>query len=195
LALRWARAGYQVRLGSRRAERGHTAAASLGDQVCGGDYRFALDAADFAVLCVPYAAHRATLTAIKRLMCGRLLIDITVPLVAPKVRQVRLPAGQAAALEAQEILADNARVVAALHHISHTHLGDPDEAIVGDVLVCGAKADRHEALPLIAALGVRALDAGPLCNAIALEAMTPVLLHLGRCYGGSPSLQISGLSR
>ena len=84
-------------------------------------------------------------------------------------------------------------MVAALHHVSHTHLADLQHAIEGDVLVCGAKADREEALPLLASLGISVLDAGPLRNAVALEAMTPVLLHLNRRYGGSASLNVLGL--
>lgn len=195
LARRWAAAGLSVRLGSRDAQRGLDAAQTMGvDGIDGGDYAHALQGADFVLLCVPYSAHAAVLQAIKPLLAGRLLIDITVPLKPPKVRQVFLPDGQAAALEAQALLGEAGRVVAALHHISHTHLADADHQIAGDVLVCGAKSDREEALPLLAALGLSVLDAGPLRNAIALEAMTPVLLHLNRRYGGSASLSIQGLS-
>ena len=191
LARRFARAGVSVRLGSRDAARGAQAAEGLG--VVGGDYAHALEGADYAMLCVPYTAHRAVLEAIKPMLAGRILVDITVPLKPPKVRQVFLPPGQSAALEAQEILGEAGRVVAALHHISHTHLADLEHAIAGDVLVCGAKADREEMLPLLAQLEVSVLDAGPLRNTIALEAMTPVLLHLNRKYGGSASLSIEGL--
>ena len=195
LARRFALAGLSVRLGSRNRQRGQEAAQVLAvSSVVGGDYVEALDGADFAVLCVPYTAHAAVLNAIKPLLGGRLIIDITVPLKPPKVRQVFLPDGQAAALEAQALLGDQGRVVAALHHISHTQLADADQPVAGDVLVCGAKADREEALPLIASLGLSVLDAGPLRNAIALEAMTPVLLHLNRRYGGHASLAIQGLS-
>ena len=193
LARRWTRAGVAVRLGSRDASRGAQAARELG--VEGGDYAFALAGADVALLCVPYGAHAAVLQAIRPLLQGRLLIDITVPLKPPKVRQVFLPDGQAAALEAQELLGEEGRVVAALHHVSHTHLADPDHRIEGHVLVCGAKADREEVLPLLAQLDLSVLDAGPLRNSIALEAMTPVLLHLNRRYGGSASLAIQGLAR
>lgn len=191
LAQRFTRAEIAVRLGSRDPERGAQVAGELG--VLGGDYAFALEGADLAMLCVPYPAHRPVLEAIKPLLGGRIVIDITVPLKPPKVRQVFLPEGQAAAMEAQAILGEEGRVVAALHHISHTHLADLDHPIAGDVLVCGAKADREAMLPLIAQLGVDVLDAGPLRNTIALESMTPVLLHLNRKYGGSASLRIEGL--
>ena len=191
LAQRFTRAEIAVRLGSRDPERGAQVAGELG--VLGGDYAFALKGADLAMLCVPYPAHRPVLEAIKPLLGGRIVIDITVPLKPPKVRQVFLPEGQAAAMEAQAILGEEGRVVAALHHISHTHLADLSHSIAGDVLVCGAKADREAMLPLIAQLGVDVLDAGPLRNTVALESMTPVLLHLNRKYGGSASLRIEGL--
>lgn len=195
LARRWAAAGFRVRLGSREADRGAQSGLEFDDErISGGDYEYALNGADFALLSVPYSAHTPALSALKPLLGGRLLIDITVPLQPPKVRQVFLPAGQAAALEAQALLGDQGRVVAALHHISHTHLADLSQPIAGDVLVCGAKADRQSALPLLAVLGISVLDAGPLRNAIALEAMTPVLLHLNRRYGGSASLRIEGLA-
>jgi NADPH-dependent F420 reductase len=195
IARRWSAAGFEVRLGSRSASRGAESGLEFADErISGGDYEYALRGAGFVLLSVPYSAHAPTLLALKPMLKGRLLIDITVPLQPPKVRQVFLPPGQAAALEAQALLGEEGRVVAALHHISHTHLADLSQPILGDVLVCGAKADRQEALPLLAVLGISVLDAGPLRNAIALEAMTPVLLHLNRRYGGSASLSISGLA-
>ena len=91
LAQRFTRAGITVRLGSRDPERGAQVASELG--VLGGDYAFALEGADLAMLCVPYTAHRPVLEAIKPLLGGRVVIDITVPLKPPKVRQVFLPEG------------------------------------------------------------------------------------------------------
>ena len=68
----------------------------------GGDNAWAASEAEVAVIAVPYAAHRATLSAVKTGLAGKVLIDITVPLAPPKVRQVSLPEGKAAALEAQK---------------------------------------------------------------------------------------------
>jgi 8-hydroxy-5-deazaflavin:NADPH oxidoreductase len=177
LALRWARAGHAVRIGSRDAARAKEkadelrAAAGAGVTIEGGDNAWAASA-DVALLSVPYSAHAQTLESVRASLDGRILIDITVPLKPPKVGEVNLPAGQSAALEAQ-----------ALHHVSSAHLGDPDHALECDVLVCGDDAGaREKVIALIEQLGAVALDAGPLKNAVALESLTPVLLHLNKRY-------------
>jgi hypothetical protein len=87
------------------------------------------------------------------------------------------------------------RVVAALHHLSSAHLGELDHDIDSDVLVCADDDDaRAAAMALIEDLGVRALDAGSLRNAIALESLTPVLLHLNRRYKSRGcGLRITGI--
>ncbi|ACY12703.1 NADPH-dependent F420 reductase [Haliangium ochraceum] len=213
LGLRWARAGHDVRLGSREATRAEACAAELAERlgagadadanrdtaaapaIAGGSNIWAIEGADAVVLSVPYRAHASTLAALAEALAGKLLIDITVPLVPPRVRVVHLPEGRAAALEAQERLGAEVRVVAALHHVSAGHLADLDHAVDCDVLVCGDDEHaRNTAVAVIGDLGVRALDAGPLRNAIALEALTPVLLHLNRRYrGGGAGLRITGL--
>jgi NADPH-dependent F420 reductase len=135
------------------------------------------------VLAVPYEAHAATVTSIREAAAGKLVVDMTVPLKPPKVSRVQLPAGQAAALESQAILGASTPVSAALHHVSATHLADPEHPIDCDVLVVAddPKA-RATTLQLIADLGLRGLDAGVLANAIALESLTPVLIHLNKTY-------------
>jgi 8-hydroxy-5-deazaflavin:NADPH oxidoreductase len=187
LALRWARAGHEVALGSRDEERARARAAELtatgAGTIEGGSNEWAVSAAQVVLLSVPYAAHGDTVRALAPHLAGRVVIDITVPLKPPKVHQVNLPEGQAAALEAQAILGPGTPVVAALHHVSSTHLADAEHPVDCDVLVCSDDAKAMEtAIGLIQQLGVRAFDAGPLRNAVALESLTPVLLHLGKRY-------------
>lgn len=187
LALRWARAGHSVRIGSRDAAKAKARAAELQAEgasgIEGGDNAWAARSADVVLLSVPYGAHKETLEALRPDLEGRILIDITVPLKPPRVTEVNLPAGHAAALEAQAIVGPSCKVVAALHHVSSVHLGDPEHALECDVLVCSDDATARETvIRLIEDLGTVALDAGPLRNAIALESLTPVLLHLNRHY-------------
>ena len=187
LALRWAKAGHEVKLGSRSAERGEERAAelseSVGATIRGGDNTWAVRGADVVVLCVPYSAHKATLTGLREELRGKIVVDITVPLRPPKVRTVHLPEGESAALEAQEILGEETTVVATLHHVSSEHLKHYDRPLVGDVLVCSNNREaRAMVVGLLEELGCRALEAGRLRNAIALEAMTPVLLFMNRHY-------------
>jgi NADPH-dependent F420 reductase len=189
LAKRWMRAGHAIAIGSRDAARARAHAAEISGgaaptAVEGGDNVWAASAADVVVLSVPYSAHPETLRAIVAATSGKVLIDMTVPLVPPRVSRVHLPAGQAAALEAQAIVGPATPVAAALHHVSATHLADdPSHPIECDVLVAADDAHaKSTTLQLVRDLGLRGLDAGPLVNAIALESLTPVLIHLNRTY-------------
>jgi 8-hydroxy-5-deazaflavin:NADPH oxidoreductase len=167
LAARWTPAGHEVVIGSRDPAKGDNHAAARCDVV---------------VLCVPYQAHAAILRELSSDLAGVIVVDPVVPLVPPAITVVTLPEGGAAALEAQRLVPD-ARVVAALHHVSSVHLSEAGRALHGDVLVCSDDAPaRDVVLGLIGDLGMRGLDAGPLANAVALEAMTPVLLYMNRKY-------------
>jgi 8-hydroxy-5-deazaflavin:NADPH oxidoreductase len=167
LAARWTPAGHEVVIGSRDPAKGDNRAAARCDVV---------------VLCVPYPAHAATLRELAGELAGKIVVDPVVPLVPPAITTVTLPEGGAAALEAQRLVPD-ARVVAALHHVSSVHLSQAGRVLHGDVLVCADDAHaRDVVLGLIGDLGMRGLDAGPLANAVALEAMTPVLLYMNRKY-------------
>jgi len=197
MALRWARAGHEVHIGSRDEVRAHEVAQELGALagalIRGGSNAAAVEAGDIVVISVPYTAHSSTLEGLKSALTGKIVVDITVPLQPPKVTSVNLPAGQSAALEAQEILGPGTPVIAALHHVSAVHLRDLDHEIDCDVLACGDDKEALEkALVLIRDLGMRAFDAGSLRNSIAIESMTPVLLYLNRKVKSSCGIRITG---
>jgi NADPH-dependent F420 reductase len=187
LAARWSRAGHGIVIGSRDALKAAAHAETLRTRgprdVQGLDYARAAGAGDVVVLTVPYAAHDEALRAIRDAAAGKVVIDATVPLRPPKVDRVQLPPGQSAALEAQALLGAACAVAAALHHVSAAHLADASHEMAGDVLV--ASDDAHAkavTMSLVGDLGLRGLDAGALANAIALESLTPVLIHLNRVY-------------
>ncbi|NJL92757.1 MAG: NADPH-dependent F420 reductase [Anaerolineae bacterium] len=201
LALRWANAGYKVYIGSREAERAQTKAdelnAILGEAVITGmDNAEAAASANLVVLSVPYAAHRETLESLKQHLVGKTVIDVTVPMQPPNIRTVYVPAGQSAALEAQSYLGPETHVVAAFQNVSATHLIDLAHPVVCDVLVCGDDVDaKQNVLHLVEAAGMRGVDAGPLANAVAVEALTPVLLYINKRYGVKGSgIRITGLA-
>jgi NADPH-dependent F420 reductase len=199
LAIRWARAGHEVRIGSRDGERGAARAAELNTEYSvtleGGSNEWAIEGADVSVLSVPYSAHRPTLEGLRDALQSHILVDITVPLRPPKVTRVHLPEGHAAALEAQALLGEGVRVVASLHHVSSVHLADADHAIDCDVLTCGDDNDAVELVcGLIGDLGMRGVHAGALANAVALESLTPVLIHLNKKYkSAGTGLRITGI--
>jgi predicted dinucleotide-binding enzyme len=93
------------------------------------------------------------------------------------------------------LLNEGARLVAALHHISSEHLSDPEHRFDCDVLVCGDdQIARAQVISLISDLGLRGVDAGVLKNSIALESLTPVLLHINRHYKSVGSgIRITGI--
>lgn len=190
LALRWARAGYQVLIGSRQADKAERVAAelneSLGDDLIRGLANAeATRQADVAVLTVPFKAHQTTLSALRDELQGKILVDVTVPLKPPQVTQVHLPEGGSVAVQAQAILGAGVRVVAAFQNVGEHYLRDAERAIDCDVLVCGDDPDaKARVIELAQALdsSVRAFDAGPLANAVVAESLTPVLIGLSKQF-------------
>jgi NADPH-dependent F420 reductase len=177
-----------VTIASRSAERAVAAAADLlalepGAQLDGADLATAAARAAIVVIAVPYAAHRETLEAVRGALAGKILIDTTVPLRPPKVGTVQLPAAGCAAVEAQQLLGPEVRVVSAFQNIAARKLLE-DRAADCDVLVAGDDPGAREAvIALIEAIGLKAWHAGPLANSAAAEALTSVLIHINRRYG------------
>ncbi|MFZ2209207.1 MAG: NADPH-dependent F420 reductase [Porticoccaceae bacterium] len=188
LAFRWARAGYPIIIGSRSAEKAEQAAAELAakglaGKVRGLDNEAAARAGDIVVLTVPFANQAPTLEAIKAAVQGKILVDVTVPLVPPKVGTVQLPAGGSAGQIAQTTLGEGVRVVSAFQNVAAAHLEDPEHDPDCDVLVCGNDADACAAvLALVAAAGMKGWHAGPIANSVVAEALTSVLITLNRRY-------------
>ncbi|MDO9433942.1 NADPH-dependent F420 reductase [Hydrogenophaga sp.] len=190
LALRLAKAGYAVVIGSRDAAKGErtcdTLAASASvprERLSHGPYREAAARADIVVLTVPYAAQRTAAEEILPVLNGRIVVDATVPLKPPKVSRVQLPAVGSAVLELQGLLGDQARLVSAFQNVSAKHLLDLDHTLDCDVLVAGDDADAREAVVQLAAdIGLTAWHAGPLCNSAAAEALTSVLIAINMRY-------------
>lgn len=202
LAYRWAKAGYHVHIGSREAAKAEAAASELMDRLQGeafiqGMSNFdAARQADIVVLTVPYAAHRPTLEAVKDAVKGKILIDVTVPLVPPKVATVQMPKAGSAAQEAREILGADAQVCAAFQNVSHEHLLT-DADVECDVLVTGSsKEARAETLKLVEAAGLTGWDAGPLENSVVVEGLTSVLIGINKKYGSAHAgIKITGAER
>ncbi|MBN1217615.1 MAG: NADPH-dependent F420 reductase [Anaerolineae bacterium] len=200
LALRWARSGYKVILGSRQAEKARSVANELNQKlgknlIKGEANAIAAQAAEICVLTVPYKAQEATLSSLREVLQGKVLINVTVPLQPPHVTHVNLPPGGSASEEAQAMLGEGVRVVAAFQNVGAAHLANDKDTIDCDVLVCGDDKDaKAEAITLAEAAGMRGFDAGPLKNAVAVEALTPVLIGLNIRYKvKAAGIKISGI--
>jgi hypothetical protein len=202
LAYRWARAGYHVFIGSRDAEKAKTAAdevrGMLGDGVSinGLGNLEAAKEANIVVLSVPYSAHRSTLESVKEELKGKILVDVTVPLVPPKVSTVQMPAAGSAAQEAQEIVGEGVEVCAAFQNISHEHLLD-NSNVECDVLITGtSKNARAEVVKLVEAAGLTGWDAGPIENSVVVEGLTSVLIGINKKYGSTHAgIKITGAKK
>lgn len=186
LALRFAHAGFSVTLGSRSVDKAKTVADELNAALDGGAIGAAAnlaaaEAADIAVLTVPFAAQQATALEVAPALTGKILVDATVPLVPPKVGRVQLPDGGSAVAALQQALGDDIRVVSAFQNVSAQHLRELDHSIDCDVLVSSDDVEAREMVVQLArAIGLRAWHAGPLANSAAAEALTSVLISINR---------------
>lgn len=204
LAYRWLKSGYRVLIGSRQAEKAQIAAeelrelvgAAIGERVAGMLNTEAVERSEIVVLTVPYSAHRSTLEALKPYLTGKILVDVTVPLVPPRVTRVQMPPAGSAAQEAQEILGDETSVVAAFQNIAYEHLLN-DELVDCDVLVCGTgKAARQQVLEMVDAAGLVGYDAGPIENSVVVEGLTSVLIGINKQFGvQSSGIKITGVPK
>jgi hypothetical protein len=183
LAKRWGAAGHRIVIGSRSAARAQEIAATLGGGARGLANRDAAAAAEIVAVAVPYEAHRALLTEIRDAVAGKIVVDATVPLKPPRVARVQLPASGSAAKEAQDILGEGAKIVAAFHNVAADRLA-AGESVDCDVLVFGNDpAARESVIGLVADAGLKGWHAGAIDNSAAAEAMTSVLIFLNRRYG------------
>lgn len=200
LAMRWALNGYRVLVGSRDAVKAIEKCAEL-NQTLGGEYltglqnEAAVQAADIVVLSVPYGAQLSTLESVSGLLAGKILVDVTVPLAPPDVRTVHVPEGGSAVLAAQKLLGEGVKVVSAFQNVSAEKLKNPEGSVDCDVLICSDYADaKAEVVKLVEAAGMRGVDAGPLANSAAVEALTPVLLYINKAYKvKGAGIRITGL--
>lgn len=200
MVMRWAAAGYPVIVGSRSSDKAQQAALLVktgngAPPVRGDSNAAAAAAADIVVLAVPFASHDATLDEIKDAVAGKIVVDAVVPLVPPRVAVVQLPPQGSAAQIAQERIGEKARVVAAFQNVGAAKLqaGGPIEC---DVLVCGNDKEAREAvIALTRAIGLRGIDAGPLANAAAADALTSILIGINKRYKvDCAGIRITGLA-
>lgn len=203
LARRWAQAGYSVIIGSRTLEKAQAAVADLKEVMAERGVGAvsvramanpdAAREADIVTLTVPFSHQVGTLESVRPALAGKILIDVTVPLVPPRVARVQLPPEGSAGQIAQELLGEEVSVVSAFQNVAASHLQEGG-GVDCDVLVCGnKKAAREEVIKLVEAAGMRGFHAGMINNAAAAEALTSVLITINKQYGCHAGIKISGL--
>ena len=200
LAIRWSKAGYKIVIGSRTLTKAQAAVADL-EKISPTTPAAAMENADAAaegdivVLTVPAEHQISTLETVKSGLLGKILIDVTVPLVPPKVGTVQLPPEGSAGKRAQDFLGDDVQVVTAFQNVA-AHLLKEDVTIECDVLVAGNKRSaRDKVIQLAQQAGMTGWHAGPIENSAAAEALTSVLIQINRRHAIAHSgLQIVGQS-
>lgn len=204
LALRWARAGRAVAIGSRSAERAAEAARKIADampdaEVEGLPNEEAARQGPVVFLTVPFRAQSENLNNLRNaLEPGQLLVDCTVPLAAAvggrATRSLGVWQGSAAE-QAQEMVPEGVTVVAALHTVGAPDLADIETDLDEDVLLCAdRKADKARVARLIETIpGLRPVNAGALESARIVEQLTPLLISINARYKTHAGIRITGL--
>ncbi len=204
MALRWARAGQEIVIGSRSAERAGEAAARIRERVPGAEVEGLLNAdaarrAKIVFLTVPFRAQSENLNNLREaLEPGQILVDCTVPLAAAVSGKATRSLGVwqgSAAQQAEEMVPDGVTVVSALHTVSAPALSDLDAELDEDILICGErKDDKARVARLIEAIpGLRPVNAGALEMARIVEQLTPLLISINTRYKTHAGIRITGL--
>jgi len=204
LALRLAKAGVPVVIGSRDGGRAAEAAERAAAQVPGADVRGlanpeAAAASDLVVLSVPFASQAPTLRSLREALApGTVLLDVTVPLAAAvggrPTRVLSVWQGSAAQ-QAQELVPEGVTVVSGLHTVAARHLSDLDHALDEDTLIAGDdRAAKARVAELVGRIpGLRPIDAGRLEMARITEQLTALTIGINIRHKATAGLKVTGL--
>ena len=204
LALRWARAGEAIIIGSRSVERAQEAARKIearvgaGAKVTGLANSAACASTDLLALTVPFEGQAGLLKELKQAFKpGSILIDATVPLASAVGGRASRTVGVwqgSAAQQTAELVPKGVTVVAAFQNCSADAMNG-DDPVECDVIVCSDNADATKLVCDLAAKisGLRALDGGKLENARIVEQITALLIGLNIRHKGHGGIRITGL--
>jgi NADPH-dependent F420 reductase len=200
LAVRLARAGVEVVVGSRAPERAEEARARIlahapGAAVAAAENAGAVAAGDVVFLTMPPEAQRASVEALADRLAGKVVVSMANPLTVREGRvETWFPAAGSLAEEAAAV-APGARVVGAFHEIHVRRLARVDRRIDADTIVTGDDPEAKRQVMGLARLveGLRPVDGGPLANTRYVEGFVAVLVSINLRYRAATSLRIVGL--
>jgi len=203
LALRFARAGHAVTLGSRDAGRALEAAdevnahrGAAGTALTGASNEDAAAGADVVLLAVPWNGHADLVASLAGQLAGKIVISCVNPLGFDKGGPYGLQVEAGSAAEELQALVPTARVVGGFHHLSAVSLWE-EEGLLDheDVLVVSDDAEAKALVLELAAtvVGRPGIDAGALRLARQLEPLTAVLIAINKKYKVRSGVRISGV--
>jgi NADPH-dependent F420 reductase len=198
LALRWARAGRRVIVGSRDPERARQTADEL-SQLAGATIEGAVNgevaaSAEVVVLATPFDGLLDALGPMATALAGKLVVSAVVPMRFVDGRPAIDEIAEGSAAEAVAAALPDSRVGAALHTVSARSLSRLDHDLDEDVaVVADDDADREAILQLCSEIGARGVAAGPLSLAHYVECQTAVLASLNKLNRSQAGLRFTGL--
>jgi NADPH-dependent F420 reductase len=201
LAMRFARAGHEVAIGSRSPERGEEAAAKVREAVpgavaTGSDNATVVRDADVVFLTFPYSGQAATLESLATALAGKVVCNVVAPLEFRQgVGAVALDVPGGSALQEAIAQLPESRVVSAFQNLSAEELQHLDHPVEADVLVCGRDAEAKQVIIGLAnqIAGVRGIDAGGPSQSRYVEMLTALLINLNRKHKTQTSIRIVGI--
>ncbi|MBE7517973.1 MAG: NADPH-dependent F420 reductase [Thermoflexaceae bacterium] len=201
IAMRMARAGHEVAIGSRSTERGEEGAAKVreavpGARASGGANADVIGDADVVFLTFPYSGQEATLEALAGALEGKLVCNVVAPLEFQQgIGAVALNVPGNSALQESMAQLPGSRVVSAFQNMSAEELQHLDHPINADVLVCGRDAEAKQTVIGLANQieGVRGIDAGGPSQSRYVEMLTSLLINLNRKHKTQTSIRIAGI--
>jgi len=206
LAMRFARAGTPVLIGSRDAEKGAAAAAEVTEKlnaalldfapVEGMDNAWAAARARIAVVTVPYEGQATMLPGLAESLRGKVVVSTAVPLrfvAGQGPVHVEVPEGSAA--EQVAAMLPGSQVAAAFHTVSSASLKHVGLALDEDVVVTADDDEAKAAATSLVRLvpGARPVDGGPLRCARYTEQLTVLLLTVNGIYKSHAGVRITNL--
>lgn len=188
LALRFAKAGRTVIIGSRKAERAVTAAEEVaaavpGATVTGCGNEEATEQAGIIIISVPFEHTAGTVKGIKESLSeGDILVSMAVPLATAvgdgAVRTLGIWQGSCAEM-VQSLVPKGVNVVSAFQNVSAHRLRDLENEVDCDIVVSGTKAPRETVIGLCSLIpGLRGINGGLLSNAKIVEEMTALMIGI-----------------
>lgn len=201
LAVRLAAAGADVLIGSRDADRAGSVVAdvlaawperSLSLRGAGNEE---VAGAEIVVLATPWDAAVPTARPLAGALEGKVVVSVANALVRQGREMQALVLARGSVAAAVQAVLPASAVTAAGHHLPAARLADLDDPLEADVLVCGdGEAAREATAGLFGSIaGLRALQAGSLASAGAVEAFTAVLITMNMRYKAHSTLRIAGI--
>jgi 8-hydroxy-5-deazaflavin:NADPH oxidoreductase len=200
LAMRFARSGNAVFIGSRTEERAAEAVAKIQEtvpeaEIYGGFNWEGAAKAEFIFITVPFAGHDDVLRELAEHIEDRIVVDTVVPLEFGDDGPSPTPPPEGSAAQSAQAILPNAKVVSGFHHLDAKALQKVDKPMQGDVIVCSDhKTAKKKVMALVEEIEyVRSLDGGALANSAITEQITVLLIHINKIYKAHSGVRITGV--